>query len=112
MAQQLADKRDLDFVIWEQFNNEELLAHEAYEAFNKKTCDMILTEARKIAIKEVLPTMGEGDQVGLTFKDGVVNVPECFRAPFELLKEGEWGNLTVPVEMGGQGAPNFIGAAV
>ena len=112
MAQQLADKRDLDFVIWEQFNNEELLAHEAYEAFNKKTCDMILTEARKIAIKEVLPTMGEGDQVGLTFKNGVVNVPECFRAPFELLKEGEWGNLTVPVEMGGQGAPNFIGAAV
>ena len=112
MVQQLADKRDLDFVIWEQFNNEGLLAHEAYEAFNKKTCDMILTEARKIAIKEVLPTMGEGDQVGLTFKDGVVNVPECFRAPFELLKEGEWGNLTVPVEMGGQGAPNFIGAAV
>ena len=112
MVQQLADKRDLDFVIWEQFNNEELLAHEAYEAFNKKTCDMILTEARKIAIKEVLPTMGEGDQVGLTFKNGVVNVPECFRAPFELLKEGEWGNLTVPVEMGGQGAPNFIGAAV
>ncbi|MBT4644832.1 MAG: acyl-CoA dehydrogenase [Deltaproteobacteria bacterium] len=112
MVQQLADKRDLDFVIWEQFNNEGLLAHEAYEAFNKKTCDMILTEARKIAIKEVLPTMGEGDQVGLTFKNGVVNVPECFRAPFELLKEGEWGNLTVPVEMGGQGAPNFIGAAV
>ncbi|MFH2130867.1 MAG: acyl-CoA dehydrogenase [bacterium] len=112
MAQQLADKRDLDFVIWEQFDNEGILAHENFEAFNRKTCDMILNEARKIAIKEVLPTMGEGDKVGLIYKDGVVNVPECFHAPFELLKEGEWGNLIVPVEMGGQGAPNFIGAAV
>ena len=84
MAQQLVDKRDIDFVLWEQFNNEELLENKAFEAFNKKTCDMVLTEARKIAIKEVLPTMADGDQLGVVFKDGVVNTPESFKAPFEL----------------------------
>jgi len=79
MAQLLAEKRDFDFVMWEQFDNEKFLSHEKYEAFNKKTCDMILTEARKIAIKEMLPTMAEGDNVGLKFENGAVTTPECFR---------------------------------
>jgi len=112
MAQVLAEKRDFDFVMWEQFDNEKFLANEKYEAFNKKTCDMILTEARKIAIKEMLPTMAEGDDVGLKFENGVVTTPECFKPVFELLKEGEWGNLGIPEIMGGQGAPAFVAAAV
>ncbi len=112
MAQLLAEKRDFEFVMWEQFDNEKFLANEKYEAFNKKTCDMILTEARKIAIKEMLPTMAEGDRIGLKFEDGVVTTPECFKPVFELLKEGEWQSLGIPEEWGGQGAPRFIAAAV
>ncbi|MCP4749268.1 MAG: acyl-CoA dehydrogenase [Proteobacteria bacterium] len=112
MAEQLADKRDIEFVLWEQFRNEELLEQEKYSAFNKKSCNMIITEARKLANKELLPTMGEGDKEGLKFKDGVVNVPECFHRGHELLLEGDWGNLGVPEEMGGQGAPGFVASAV
>ncbi len=33
MAQQLADRRDIDFVIWEQFNVEEELLNKGYEAY-------------------------------------------------------------------------------
>ncbi|MCJ7772046.1 MAG: acyl-CoA dehydrogenase N-terminal domain-containing protein, partial [Desulfobacterales bacterium] len=57
MAQQLVDRRDIDFVLWEQFNYEELLKNESFKDFNKKTCDMIINEARALAIKELLPTM-------------------------------------------------------
>lgn len=112
MAQLLAEKRDLEFVMWEQFDNEKFLRNEKYEAFNKKTCDMILTEARKIAIKEMLPTMAEGDEVGLKFDNGTVTTPECFKPVFDLMTEGEWQSLGVPEEMGGQGAPSFISFAV
>jgi len=112
MAQHLVEKRDMDFVMWEQFDNEKFLAHEKYKAFNKKTCDMVLTEARKIAIKEMLPTLAEGDDVGLKFENGEVTTPECFRPVFDLLKDGEWGGLAAPEEMGGQGAPSFISSAV
>jgi len=112
MAQLLAEKRDLEFVIWEQFDNEKFLGSEKYEAFNKKTCDMILTEARKIAIKEMLPTMADGDHVGLKFEDGTVTTPECFKPVFDLMTEGDWQSLGVPEEMGGQGAPSFISFAV
>lgn len=108
MAEQLADKRDIEFVIWEQFDNAKLLETEQYETFNKKTCDLIITEARKLAIKELLPTLAEGDKEGLHFENGVVKVPECFHRPYQLILEGDWQNLGIPVEMGGQGAPRFL----
>ena len=111
MPQQIADRRDLDFVIWEQMNCEDILKHETYREFNKKTCDMILTEARALAVKELLPLMAEGDRQGVRFDSGEVKVPEGFHRVYKLILEGEWNNLSVPQEIGGQGAPAFVGAA-
>jgi len=112
MVQQLADRRDQDFVIWEQMNCEEITKLPLYRAFSKKTCDMILNEARALAIKEVLPTMKEGDEQGVRYENGTVKVPECYHRPFNLLREGDWNNLSVSTDMGGQGAPGFLGMLV
>jgi len=111
MAQQLVDRRGQDFVIWEQNDCADILNHEMYREFNKKTCSLILTEARALAIKELLPLLAEGDTEGVRYENGTVQVPESFHRVFELVKEGEWNNLSVPAEMGGQGAPTFLGAA-
>ena len=112
MAQQLADRRDQDFVIWEQMNSEEILKHKLYGEYNRKACEMVMTEARALAVKELLPTMKDGDEEGICFENGTVKVPESFHRVFDLVLEGDWQNLSVPVDMGGQGAPAFIGAAV
>ncbi|MFO8113601.1 MAG: acyl-CoA dehydrogenase [Desulfosalsimonadaceae bacterium] len=111
MAQEIADRRDIDFVIWEQMNGEELLAIDMYKEFNRKTCDMIITEARKIAIKEMLPTLQEGDTQGVRFDNGAVKVPDCFHRVHKLLLDGEWANLAEPTEMYGQGAPPLVASA-
>ncbi|MFZ5571066.1 MAG: acyl-CoA dehydrogenase [Thermodesulfobacteriota bacterium] len=111
MAQQIADRRDIDFVIWEQMQGEELLQYDVYKDFNRKTCEMIITEARKLAITEMLPTLQDGDHVGVRFDNGVVKVPESFHRVHRLLLEGDWGNLQVPTEMGGQGAPGLVATA-
>ncbi len=111
MAQLLADKRDQDFVIWEQMGGEAFLQSGPYSGYDRKMCDMILTEARTLAVKEVLPTLAEGDREGLHFENGAVKVPECFHRPFELILEGGWNNLGIPEEMGGQDAPPFVAAA-
>ena len=111
MAQQLADRRDQDFVIWEQMNSEEILKHKLYGEYNRKACEMVMTEARALAVKELLPTMKDGDEEGVRFENGSVKVPESFHRVFELIKEGEWQNLGVSPEMGGQGAPAFVSAA-
>ena len=89
MVQQVADRRDQDFVIWEQMQCEEILKNENYKEFNRKTCDMILTEARALAIKELLPLMAEGDEQGVKYENGTVKVPESFHRVYKLILEGE-----------------------
>ncbi len=111
MAQQLVDRRDQEFVIWEQMALDETLDAERFKEFNRKACELVINEARAIAVKEMLPTLAEGDRQGVRFENGTVKVPECFHRAFDLIVEGDWNNLGVSQEMGGQGAPPFVAAA-
>ena len=111
MAQYIADRRDVDFVLHEQMQVGELGETELFADFNKKTADMIVSEARNLAIKEILPTRELGDQEGCQFDNGKVTVPESFHRAYELLKEGEWVSMTEDPEWGGQGMPTTISLA-
>lgn len=111
MAQQISDRRDIDFVLHEQLNVAELSKHEKYAEFNKKTVDLIVSEARNLAVKEILPTRKESDEIGCKFENGKVTVPECFHRPFKLFREGEWTAMPEDVEWGGQGMPRTVSMA-
>ncbi len=111
MAQTIADRRDMDFVLYEQFNAEALVKHKKYSEFNRKTFDLTISEARSFALKEILPTYAEGDRTGVQFENGVVKVPECFRIPYKRFLEYEWTSLTEDPELGGQGFPHLINIA-
>ncbi len=103
MAQVIADRRDIDFVLYEQLKADEMTRLDKYKDFNKKTFDMIITEARNFAIKELLPTNAEGDKEGLGFENGQVTVPQSFHRAYELFVEGEWTSLTEDPRMGRPG---------
>ena len=111
MAQVIADRRDIDFVLYEQLRIDELTKFDRYKDFNKKIFDMIITEAKNIGVKELLPTCAEGDQEGLVFENGQVTVPRSFHRAFKLLLEGEWTSLMEDPEWGGQGLPVVISQA-
>ncbi len=111
MAQHIADRRDQDFVIHEMLNVADLSKHERFEDFNKKTIDMVITEARNLAIKEILPTQTDGDEIGCILKDGQVHVPESFHKPYKLFCEGEWVAMCDDPEYGGQGMPKVLAMA-
>ncbi|MFA6009936.1 MAG: acyl-CoA dehydrogenase [Desulfobacteraceae bacterium] len=111
MAQLIADRRDIDFVLHEQLNVEELSKHEKFEAFNRKTVDMVVSEARNLAVKEMLPTWKEGDEVGCTFNAGQVIIPESFHKLFGLFNDGEWLAMNEDPEWGGQGMPRSVSSA-
>lgn len=108
MAQLISDRRDVDFVLHEQLG---LVEHELFAEFNKKTVDLIVSEARNLAIKEILPTQKPGDEEGCVLENGKVKVPECFKRAWELYKEGEWLAMTDAPESGGQGMPKLVGLA-
>ncbi len=111
MAQLIADRKDVDFVLHEQFKAGELSRHELYAEFTGKTIDMIVTEARNLAIKEILPTYQEGDQEGCIFKDGKVSVPESYHKPWALFKDAGWVAMTESLAWGGQGMPVIVSLA-
>ena len=108
MAQVLADRRDVDFVLHEQLEIARVSKHEAFAEFNRKTIDMIITEARNLAIKEILPTREIGDREGVRFENGQVTVPKEFHKVYDLFIEGEWLAMTEDPEWGGQGMPRTV----
>ena len=111
MAQQIADRRDVDFVLHEQLGVAELSRHEVFAEFNKKTVDLIVSEARNLAIKEILPTQVEGDREGTKFENGKVTVPASFHRAWDLFNEGEWLAMIEDPEWGGQGMPRTVALA-
>jgi alkylation response protein AidB-like acyl-CoA dehydrogenase len=108
MAQIIADRGEIDFVLYEQFCVEELTGHPKYKGFNKKTFDLIINEARNLAIQEILPTFAEGDREGARYENGQVKVPACYHRPYQLMREGEWTAMTADPEFGGQGLPQCV----
>jgi alkylation response protein AidB-like acyl-CoA dehydrogenase len=111
MAQVIADRRDVDFVLHEQLDVGALSEHDKYAEFNKKTVDLIISEARNLAIKEILPTFKEGDEQGCRFENGQVVVPESFQRAYDLFVEGEWLAMPEDPEYGGQGMPRTVALA-
>ncbi|MCK5096512.1 MAG: acyl-CoA dehydrogenase family protein, partial [Desulfobacteraceae bacterium] len=108
MAQLIADRMDVDFVLHEQIG---MVEHELFDEFNKKTIDLIVSEARNLAIKEILPTFKDGDEIGCKLEDGKVIVPESFKRAWDIYCEGEWLAMCDAPEVGGQGIPKLIGCA-
>ena len=111
MAQVLADRRDVDFLLHEVFRTEELSRNDKYGDFNRKTIDLIVSEARNLAVKEMLPTQVIGDREGVAFKAGEVTTPPEFKRIYELFVEGEWVSMTEDIDWGGQGMPRTVAMA-
>ena len=64
MAQYIADRRDVDFVLHEQLRTADLAQSERFADFNRKTIDLVVAEVRNLAVKEILPTQKDGDRIG------------------------------------------------
>ncbi|MFZ5571646.1 MAG: acyl-CoA dehydrogenase [Thermodesulfobacteriota bacterium] len=111
MAQAISDRRDIDFILHEMLNVADLAQYEKYADFDRKTVDLIISEARNLAVKEILPTQKIGDEEGCKFENGVVKVPEAFKRPYKLFREGEWIAMTDAPEYGGQGMPKTVALA-
>ncbi|MEE4364105.1 MAG: acyl-CoA dehydrogenase [Desulfotignum sp.] len=111
MGQTVADRRDVDFVLHEQLDVKQLCRHDKFQEFNKKTIDLIVSEARNLALKELLPCMREADEAGCTFDSGKVMVPKAFHRAYDLFRKGEWIAMCDDPHWGGQGMPATVALA-
>ncbi|HOG82402.1 MAG TPA: acyl-CoA dehydrogenase N-terminal domain-containing protein, partial [Smithellaceae bacterium] len=90
MGNLLVNTKDQQFLLFEQFGMEKIFASEAYGGYSKDDVLMILSEAEKMAVTSIFPTLKEGDEEGCHIKDGKVTVPKCFREPFKKYCEAGW----------------------
>ncbi|THB76433.1 MAG: acyl-CoA dehydrogenase, partial [Desulfobacteraceae bacterium] len=111
MAQSIADRRDQEFVLYEMLSAQDLAEQDIFADFNKKTMDMVVKEARNLAVKEILPTNKDGDEQGCELNNGTVKVPESFHRVYDLFCEGEWLAMCDDPEYGGQGMPRVLATA-
>ncbi len=111
MAQYVADRRDIDFVLHEQLGIGDLSKNEKFAEYTKKTIDLVVSEARNLAVKEVLPTNAPGDQQGCQLENGQVIIPEEFKKIWDHYKDGEWIAMSEDPEWGGQGMPHALSTA-
>lgn len=111
MAQAILDRADIDFLLFEKFKLQELSKTDKYSDFNRKVIEMIISEARNLAIKEILPTSKIGDKQGCRFKNGEVELPSEFHRVWDLLRSGEWFVPTADEKWGGQGMPKSVALA-
>jgi len=111
MAQAILDRSDIDFVLFEKFKIDTLSKYDKFADFNKKVIEMVVTEARNLAIKEILPTSKIGDKQGCRLENGKVILPKEFHHVWKLLRLGEWFVPTADLKWGGQGMPKSVALA-
>ncbi len=112
MAQVISDKRDIEFVMHEQLDAQKLSTlNENFADFNKKTIDLVISEAKNFAVKELLPASKDGDEQGCTLENGNVTTPDSFKRLYKIFNEGEWLATTEDPEWGGQGMPRTVASA-
>lgn len=106
------DKRDLDFVLYEQLNLDRVLEFEQFRDFALEDFQMVLSEGIKFATEQVAPINAIGDEKGTRFKDGVVTLPEEFVDVYKKYCANGWVSVAQSPEFGGQGLPYTLAVAV
>jgi alkylation response protein AidB-like acyl-CoA dehydrogenase len=104
MGNALVNTRDQKFILYEQIGIEKLFSFEKFQDFSRDIIDMMLNEAEKFAVEEILPTFDVGDkQDPAVFEDGKAYAPKCYHGPYKKYVKGGWLCPMAPPEVGGRG---------
>ncbi len=114
MANPIVDMRDARFVLFEQLGIDKLTEKDKFKDHSADLFNMVLDEAEKFAVKEILPHLEESDKVGSTYNPETyeVTTPPSFKKAMEAYKEGGWLAMSEDPEYGGQGFPYSLYIAV
>ncbi len=109
----LADLRELQFVLFEQFGLTDLLNTSLFKrSFDENGARMVLTEAYKFAAEVLGPLNTSGDAEGCRLVNGAVQAPAGFAEAWQKIYDTGLRTTSVSPEWGGLGAPTLLAVAV
>ncbi len=90
----------------------ELAQLPGYEGATPDMVDAILEESARLMAGEFAPLNATGDKVGARAENGVVTMPDGFKAAYDAYVAGGWIGLGASPAHGGQGLPFVLASAV
>ncbi|MFQ3276840.1 MAG: alkylation response protein AidB-like acyl-CoA dehydrogenase [Colwellia sp.] len=112
MAEYRAPLTDMNFLLYQVFNADKMWQQlpKLAEQVDKETAKAILQECAKIAEQELDPIARQGDEIGVSFKEGIVTTAPGYKEAFNTYAEGGWSALGGDVSYGGMGMPKMLTA--
>ncbi len=108
------DLQDANFVLFDQLGmDKHLAAVEAFSDFDREVYTATVEQAYKLARETLDPINRSGDHSGCVFDGkGGVTTPAGYREAWQAFAQGGWSGACAPVDLGGQGLPHVVGAAL
>ncbi len=111
MAKKYYSDRNLKFLLYDVFDVVSLTQYDYYCELNKKSLDMVLSSAGKIAKDLLWPIFEEMDRNQPEFHNGTIKVHPDVRRIMRELGEGGWISTVVPYDLDGEQLPLMIANA-
>ncbi|WP_353171309.1 acyl-CoA dehydrogenase [Paracandidimonas soli] len=108
----VAPIQDMRFVMRELADLEGVLALPGLEEVTEDIVDAVLEENARFVQDVLAPLNRKADESPAQWEDGRVTTSPGFREAFSTFAQGGWQGLPHPTELGGQGFPKLVSAAV
>ena len=108
MATKFISERNIKFLLYEVFDMESLTQYEYYLDHNRKTFDMVLKEAIKLAKELLWPVFEEMDRNQPELINGKVKVHPSVHKMMKEFGEGGWITSRVPFDLDGEQLPHLL----
>ena len=112
MTQYTPPIQDIRFALQELAGLDEIAALPGYDDATPDLVEAVLEQAGTFASEVISPINRTGDHEGVRLEQGQPRMASGWKDAYAQFAEGGWTSLSAPKEIGGQGLPFLVGAAV
>ena len=112
MSEFHVDMRDIRFNLFDFLDVGALTRAPRYEDYDAEIFDDVISACYTQARELIHPLNAQGDRVGVVMEDGRVKMPAGWKRAYDEYRKAGWQAMSLPMEVGGQGLPVSIYAAV
>ena len=114
MSHYKSNLRDIQFNLFEVLRRQDLLGQPTYDELDEETVRGILGELERMATGPLAESFADADRNPPVFDPAThsVRIPESLRKSYRAFMDAEWYRLSLPVELGGTGAPRSLNWAM
>src|SRR5690349_5816848 len=112
MTTYVAPTQEMLFVIDRLAGFDDIANLPGYETATRDMVEAVLAQAGRFSSEVLAPLNKSGDEQGSQLVAGEVVVPDGYSAAYQRYVECGWPALKQDVDLGGQGLPNLVDAAV